>query len=95
MQDSKTGVRIWPDSAVSSIRPARQLSGDNLPPTAIGHDGSPSDPLLVHARNGTAWAHFLAGRYDEAPSWAERVLQEDHTTSRRCVSLRRPKCALE
>jgi TolB-like protein len=38
---------------------------------------SPSDPLLVHVRNGTAWAHFLAGRYDEALSWAERVLQED------------------
>jgi hypothetical protein len=25
------GVRLWPDSAVSSIRRARQLSGDKLP----------------------------------------------------------------
>jgi Tetratricopeptide repeat len=37
----------------------------------------PSDPLLVHCENGTAWAHFLAGRHDEALSWAERALQEN------------------
>jgi hypothetical protein len=33
------GVRLWPDSAVSSIRRAQQLSGDKLPYTAIEHDG--------------------------------------------------------
>jgi tetratricopeptide (TPR) repeat protein len=38
---------------------------------------SPSDPLLVHTENGTAWAHFLAGRYDEALSWAERALLDN------------------
>ena len=52
------------------------------PETAIPHFAQvmqlcPSDPLLVHCENGTAWAHFLAGRHDEALSWAERALQEN------------------
>lgn len=38
---------------------------------------SPSDPLLVHTKNGNAWAHFVSDRYDEALSWAERALQEN------------------
>jgi hypothetical protein len=38
---------------------------------------SPSDPLLVHTRNGTAWAHFLTGRHDDALSWVEGVLREN------------------
>jgi adenylate cyclase len=37
---------------------------------------SPRDPLIFHTQSGTAWAHFFAGRYDEAISWAERALQE-------------------
>jgi adenylate cyclase len=37
---------------------------------------SPLDPLTFHMQNGTGWAHFIAGRYDEARSWAERALQE-------------------
>src|SRR5713226_9065654 len=31
--------RFWPDSAVTSIRRARKLSGDKLPSAAIPHDG--------------------------------------------------------
>jgi tetratricopeptide (TPR) repeat protein len=38
---------------------------------------SPSDPLLVHTKNATAWTHFLAGRHDEAFSWVEGALQEN------------------
>jgi TolB-like protein len=37
---------------------------------------NPRDPLLVGMQNGTAAAHFLAGRYDEASSWAEKALRE-------------------
>jgi TolB-like protein/Tfp pilus assembly protein PilF len=37
---------------------------------------SPRDPLTFHMQNGTAWAHFFAGRCDEALAWAERALRE-------------------
>ena len=37
---------------------------------------SPLDPLIFGMQNGTAAAHFLAGRYDEASSWAEKALRE-------------------
>jgi TolB-like protein len=37
---------------------------------------SPRDPLLFHMQNGTAWAHFFAGRCDEALVWAEHALRE-------------------
>jgi TolB-like protein/class 3 adenylate cyclase len=38
---------------------------------------SPLDPLAVRMRNGTAQAHFLLGRYDEAASWAAMALQDN------------------
>jgi hypothetical protein len=37
---------------------------------------NPLDPLLFGMQNGTAAAHFLAGRYDAASSWAEKALWE-------------------
>jgi TolB-like protein/Tfp pilus assembly protein PilF len=37
---------------------------------------SPLDPLAVRMRAGTAQAHFLLGRYDEAASWATMALQD-------------------
>src|SRR6185312_7327857 len=37
---------------------------------------SPLDPIAFHMQASTALAHFLAGRYDEASSWAERALSE-------------------
>jgi tetratricopeptide (TPR) repeat protein len=51
------------------------------PDTAIEHFAhamrlSPLDPLLYGMQQGIATAHFLAGRYDEASSWAEKVLRE-------------------
>ncbi len=36
---------------------------------------SPRDPLSFRAQGGVAFAHFLAGRYDEAALWAERALR--------------------
>jgi TolB-like protein/Tfp pilus assembly protein PilF len=38
---------------------------------------SPVDPFMLVAQNGNAVAHFHAGRYDEASSWAEKALRED------------------
>jgi len=51
------------------------------PETAIEHLTrairlSPLDPLLYGMQNGVAAAHFLAGRYDEAASWARKALRE-------------------
>src|SRR6185369_7082402 len=37
---------------------------------------SPLDPSLLRMRTGTAHAHFLLGRYDEAASWAAMALQD-------------------
>jgi tetratricopeptide (TPR) repeat protein len=36
---------------------------------------NPLDPLIFGMQSGTAAAHFLAGRYDDASSWAEKALQ--------------------
>jgi hypothetical protein len=38
---------------------------------------SPSDPLLVHTKGGTAWRHFRIGRCDDASSRAKRALLEN------------------
>jgi tetratricopeptide (TPR) repeat protein len=38
---------------------------------------SPLDPLVAAMRAGTAYAHFLLGRYDEAASWAAMALQDN------------------
>ena len=38
---------------------------------------SPLDPWAIGVRNGTAFSHFLLGRYDEAASWAAMSLQDN------------------
>jgi TolB-like protein len=37
---------------------------------------SPLDPILYNMQVGTAFAHFLGGRYDEASIWANKALRE-------------------
>jgi TolB-like protein/class 3 adenylate cyclase len=37
---------------------------------------NPVDPLIFGIQNGTAAAHFLAGRYDDASAWSGMALQE-------------------
>ena len=49
------------------------------PETAIEHFAramrlSPLDPHIIGMQAGTAFAHMLAGRYDEAVSWAEKAM---------------------
>jgi TolB-like protein/class 3 adenylate cyclase len=38
---------------------------------------NPLDPRMSAIRSGTAYAHFLFGRYDEAASWAAMALQDN------------------
>jgi TolB-like protein/class 3 adenylate cyclase len=38
---------------------------------------SPLDPFVTGMRSGTAFAHFLLGRYDQAASWAAMALQDN------------------
>ena len=59
-------VRVWlgqPDTAIDHIARAMRLS--------------PLDPIMRSFRNATAHAYFCAGRYDQASSWSEMVLQEN------------------
>lgn len=51
------------------------------PETAIEHSAlamrlSPLDPGLYSMQTTTALAHFIAGRYEEASSWAEKAIQQ-------------------
>ena len=59
-------VKTWlgePESAIERFARAMRLS--------------PLDPSLLRMRSGTAFAHFLLGRYDEAASWAAMSLQDN------------------
>ena len=58
-------LRVWlgePDLAVKHFAQFSRMS--------------PLDPLMPMAQSGNAFAHFFAGRYDEASSQAQRTLQE-------------------
>ena len=58
-------TRIWggePDAAIEHLARAMRLS--------------PLDPRIHAMRSATAHAHFFAGRYDEASSWAAKALRE-------------------
>ena len=58
-------VRIWlgePELAIEHGMRAVRLS--------------PLDPLLHSARTAIAWAHFIAGRYETAASWAETARRD-------------------
>jgi TolB-like protein/Tfp pilus assembly protein PilF len=58
-------VKVWigePDLAIEHFAQAMRLS--------------PIDPGLSGMQQGTAHAHFFAGRYDEAVSWAKMALRE-------------------
>jgi tetratricopeptide (TPR) repeat protein len=58
-------VRNWlgkPDLAIEHLARAMRLS--------------PLDPYTNVTRTATATTHFIAGRYDEASSWATMVFQE-------------------
>ena len=58
-------VKVWlgePDRAIEHFAHAMRLS--------------PIDPLIFAMQEGMAHAHFFAGRYDEALSWAKMALRE-------------------
>jgi TolB-like protein/class 3 adenylate cyclase/tetratricopeptide (TPR) repeat protein len=63
-------VRVWrgePDAAIEHLARAIRLS--------------PLDPIMPGFQIATAHAHFFAGRYDEASSWAARALRENPSFS--------------
>jgi TolB-like protein len=54
----------------------------NEPETAIAHAAqamrlSPLDPIIFLVQYAVALAHFCAGRYDEATTWAEKATREN------------------
>jgi adenylate cyclase len=59
-------LKVWlgePDKAISSFAHAMRLS--------------PIDPHLFNMLAGTASAHLIADRYDQARVWAEMALQDN------------------
>ena len=48
---------------------------------------NPLDPMFYGMQNGTAAAHFLAGRYDAAASWAETALSRHANSSPQSLRL--------
>jgi tetratricopeptide (TPR) repeat protein len=59
-------VRVFlgePDIAIDHLERAIRLS--------------PLDPLIFIVQNGIVLAHFFAGRYEEALSWAQRTLRHN------------------
>jgi adenylate cyclase len=65
-------VKVWlgePEVAIERAARAMRLS--------------PNDPQIFNMQAGTAAAHFVAGRYAEALSWAEMSIrgQPDYTLS--------------
>ena len=59
-------LRVWlgdPEAAIQHFTRFRRMS--------------PLDPLMIRMNSGIAFAHTLAGRYDEASSHAEQALSEN------------------
>jgi TolB-like protein len=60
-------VRLYqggePDRAIEHLARAMRLS--------------PLDPIMFWMQSGTAFAHFLAGRHEEASAWAEKAFREN------------------
>src|SRR5207302_1911649 len=70
-------VRVWlgePEVAIEHLARAMRLS--------------PLDPLINRTRTRTVHAHFFAGRYNEALSWAAIALREwpDYQTALRIAA---------
>lgn len=70
-------TKLWlgePDEAIERESRAMRLS--------------PQDPHIFNMQSATAYAHFMAGRYAEAISWAEAAIREhaDHMSALRVLS---------
>ncbi len=75
-------AKVWlgePEAAIERVTRALRLS--------------PHDPYAFNMQAAAAYAHFVAGRYAEALSWAESALRErpDHNSSMRILAA---SCAL-
>ena len=75
-------VKVWlgePDRAVEHFAHAMRLN--------------PLDPRIFFMQQGIAYAHFFAGRYDEALSWAKMALREQ-PVSHPALRVAAASCAL-
>jgi TolB-like protein/Flp pilus assembly protein TadD len=75
-------TKVWlgePEAAIERIARALRLN--------------PNDPHVFNMHSATAYAHFVAGRYAEAMSWAQAALRErpDHNSAMRILAA---SCAL-
>jgi len=58
-------IRVW--LGESDLAIAHMANGMRL---------SPRDPHMIGMQGGTAFAYFIAGRYEEAAAWAEKAMWE-------------------
>jgi tetratricopeptide (TPR) repeat protein len=75
-------VKVWlgkPDEAIERISRALRLS--------------PHDPDLCNIHSGTAYAHFVAGRYAEAVTFAEAAVRE-RSDLKSAIRILAASCAL-
>jgi TolB-like protein len=75
---NQNSVTVWHNSGWINV-----WRGE--PETALKHLAnamrlSPLDPFLFGMQHGIAFAHFFAGRYSEAASWAEQASREGPTS---------------
>jgi TolB-like protein len=75
-------LRLNPNLATSWVLSGLFQNYLGEPDVAIHHLAhamrlSPLDPTSYHMHARTGFAHFLAGRFDEACAWAQRALREE------------------
>jgi tetratricopeptide (TPR) repeat protein len=73
-----SGYQNQPSKAIEALQRAMRLS--------------PLDPFGYMFSGGLAFAHFIAGQYEEALEWAERCLQEQPRFSS-AISIKVVSCA--
>jgi TolB-like protein len=78
------GLTVNPNYALAWLLSAWLRAWTGEPDLALEHVGralrlSPLDPSLSGMHGAAAYAHFLAGRYDLASSWAEKAMRDNPT----------------
>ena len=67
---------LWPQSGYVQGLARRARPGDRTC-SSRPCGSSPVDSLMFMMQTAMAFAHFIAGRYDEAYAWAEKALQRN------------------
>jgi TolB-like protein len=72
--DTATGAHLWADHFDGALEDIFDLQ-DQVTASVVGAM-SPLDPFKFSMQGVTAFAHFFAGRYEEASAWAEKAFWE-------------------